>query len=658
MNRVCLTAVALALPLSGWADTRRFALIAGANDGGADRVRLQYALTDARAFADVLEDLGGVPASNQTLLMEPDGAVMRDAIANLSATVGVAEERGLRTEVVVYYSGHSDEQGLLLGEERYPYDELRADLKGIGADVQVVVLDSCASGAMVRTKGGVHRPAFLEDQSNDVEGTAYLMSASADESAQESDVVGASYFTHFLVSGMRGGADQTGDGRVTLDEAYAFASTETLRRTERTSIGAQHAIFDMNMKGHGGFVFTDLSSTNSSLVFDEAIAGRLFVRDADGALVAELSKTTERAVEVALDQGTYTVVLQQDDTKLEAVFSIGDAEHLLVTDLQFAPVAVEAVVARGGAKPDVKQEPQDVGSLPNSDAPPTRQWTDATIQAGMIPTAGNSTFQFGALGTRSAHNRGVQVGGVFTTADVLDGWQFSMAYNHAGVLNGAQFGVFVNHSKHASKGAQFAFINIADDTLSGGQMGLVNEAADLEGTQVGLVNDARKARGAQIGLVNSAGEGKGLQLGLINVARDFDGVGVGLITVHKNGYNHLFVNVSTLNLALLSATWGSRWLYSTVQLGMRGLVVTPSLTGGLGAHIPLREEFYIDTDFTAGAVYGDTDNRGFLMRARLQPGWSLKLGAAMQTGPEVEWRAPASSFTDGLAVGWTFGVRM
>ena len=61
----------------------------------------------------------------------------------------------------VYYSGHSDEEGLLLGGSRLSYAQLRQDLDGVPAEVRVAILDSCASGAFTRVKGGQMRPAFL-----------------------------------------------------------------------------------------------------------------------------------------------------------------------------------------------------------------------------------------------------------------------------------------------------------------------------------------------------------------------------------------------------------------------------------------------------------------------------------------------------------------
>ena len=50
---------------------QRFALVAGANDGGPDRPALQYAVSDAERSARVLVDLGGVSPANAILLRQP-----------------------------------------------------------------------------------------------------------------------------------------------------------------------------------------------------------------------------------------------------------------------------------------------------------------------------------------------------------------------------------------------------------------------------------------------------------------------------------------------------------------------------------------------------------------------------------------------------------
>ena len=63
---------------------------------------------------------------------------------------------------------------------------------------------------------------------------AYLTSSSEDEASQESDQIGSSFFTHYLVSGLRGAADASDDDLVTLEEVYRYAREETLTRTAST----------------------------------------------------------------------------------------------------------------------------------------------------------------------------------------------------------------------------------------------------------------------------------------------------------------------------------------------------------------------------------------------------------------------------------------
>ena len=69
--------------------------------------------------------------------------------------------------------------------------------------------------------------------------TVLIASSSADEESQESDDIGASFFTHYLASGLLGDADSSGDGKVTLAEAYTYAYARTVGETAETRAGAQ-----------------------------------------------------------------------------------------------------------------------------------------------------------------------------------------------------------------------------------------------------------------------------------------------------------------------------------------------------------------------------------------------------------------------------------
>jgi len=330
---------------------QRYAFVVGANFGGADRPKLQYAVSDAERFARVMSELGGVSSSNAIILRQPKIREFLDGLDALSARVAAVRKAapGTRTEIVMYYSGHADEKGLLLGEDRVSYRSLRDKLDEIPADVRIAVLDACASGAFTRLKGGVTRPPFLIDESTAMRGHAFLTSSAETEAAQESDRIGASYFTHYLVSGFRGAADSSGDGRVTLNEAYQFAFTETLGHTVDTKGGAQHPSYDINLSGTGDVVMTDVRQTSARLVLSEDIDGRFFIRTGARELVVELYKPAGRAVELGLEPGTYDVRVERERQSLSTRVRIAEGGRHVLDARQLSVAPVEATRRRGDA---------------------------------------------------------------------------------------------------------------------------------------------------------------------------------------------------------------------------------------------------------------------------------------------------------------------
>ena len=330
------------------ATLHRFALVVGANQGGSDRPALQYAISDAEHFSRVLVELGGVSPANAVLLKQPRLRELEAALDDLRARVTETQRAGGgRTELLVYYSGHADEKGLLLGEDRYSYRSLRDRLDDVPADVRIAVLDACASGAITRLKGGRLQQPFLVDESADMRGHAFLTSSSATEAAQESDRIKGSYFTHYLVSGLRGAADLSGEGKVTLNEAYQFAFSETLGRTVDTKGGAQHPSYDINLSGTGDVVMTDLRQTSATLVLGEALDGRFFVRNAKQELVVELYKPYGRLMELGLEPGAYEVRVEREAAALLAKPQVAEGTRVVLDPGQFTATTPEKTHRRG-----------------------------------------------------------------------------------------------------------------------------------------------------------------------------------------------------------------------------------------------------------------------------------------------------------------------
>jgi hypothetical protein len=348
---IALTVLSAALPVSGAADQavplRRFAFVAGSNDGGPALVSLRYAESDARSFADVLEDLGGVKPRDLVLVSGSSLQRFEDGLQRVHQMVTSPREMDERRELIFYYSGHSDDDGLILGRDRVRWDDLRRDLADMPADVKVAIVDSCSSGSLTRAKGGQARPAFLYDASSDMTGHAYLTSASAEEAAQESDRIGASFFTHYLVSGLRGAADKAGDGLVTLNEAYTYAFQETLASTERTEYGPQHPAYDINLSGSGDLVLTDLRSSSGILKVSEDVAGRLYLRDSQGDLAVELNKAGGQPAELGLEPGVYSVVLDAKTTRMEGSVRVTDRQPAVLSLASLHKAPLDKATARG-----------------------------------------------------------------------------------------------------------------------------------------------------------------------------------------------------------------------------------------------------------------------------------------------------------------------
>jgi hypothetical protein len=498
---------------------RRFALVVGSNDGGPGRVKLNYAVTDARAFSRVIEELGGVAPRDRVVLTDPDVASFQAVLLQFGSHLKAARSAAPRIELLFYFSGHSDEQGLLFGKDRYPYSDLRRAVQDLPADVRVVILDSCSSGALTRAKGGVHKAPFLIDASSNVKGYAFLTSSSADEAAQESDRIKASFFTHYLVSGLRGAADATGDGRVTLGEAYQYAFAETLQRTEGTKSGAQHPAYDMQLAGSGDFVMTDLRDTSAKVVFGEDVGGRLYVRDESGNLVVEVNKPRDRAVEVGLGPGTYTVTLDARGRLFRATMTLLEGRRAAVGAREFQSLEGEQTALRGPEKGATVSESEEYAPLGEqvgyqvvpfnvSLVPPL------SINGSVAEVAGpgkriTNNFSLNLVYGESARLEGVSAGVAHLVSEMVHGVQFSMAFNYVGrpvrlfqeggvvtvpepeapgvSVKGAQFAAGFNYAGAGVHGVQSAYgFNWTNGRAVGAQLATVFNwsGGDLTGAQL------------------------------------------------------------------------------------------------------------------------------------------------------------------------------
>jgi Caspase domain len=334
------------------AEPQSYALVIGANRGGHGQAPLRFASEDARRVAELLVELGRTRADRVRLLLEPTPAAIQQALAQLGARLGEHARAGESSKLFFYYSGHARARSLSLAGGELPLEALRQALLALPSTLTVAVLDACQSGAISGVKGATPTSDFSSGAIFDLhnEGVAVLASSTAAEFSQESFELGASYFTHHLVTGLRGAADGDADGTVSLDEVYRYAYQNTLSDTLRTRVGSQHATLETELKGHGSVPLTFTGDADSQLRLPESIAGRVVVqRYGRGVVLAELEKTQGTSLTLALPHGAYEVLVRRHDALSPQSCAITLARTTLHTlDTHGCPVVEQPALASKG----------------------------------------------------------------------------------------------------------------------------------------------------------------------------------------------------------------------------------------------------------------------------------------------------------------------
>ena len=223
---------------------------AGVNDYAHPAYALRYSRNDAEAVAALLRERA------DTLFGAVDVATLLDS----SATGAGIRERVLRAPadnrdvLIVYLAGHGKALREKDGWEWYflPYAEgwgdldiparervrryglssreLMTILTGTPAQRVFLVLDSCHSGALIDVFESGHGDAFDDAAGQKalrrmarVGGIHVLAAARANELAQEVASIAHGALTWLVLEGMRGAADDNGDGAVSVREVIAYA---------------------------------------------------------------------------------------------------------------------------------------------------------------------------------------------------------------------------------------------------------------------------------------------------------------------------------------------------------------------------------------------------------------------------------------------------
>jgi len=291
----------------------RVALVIGHNQAGERALPLRFAELDARKVYDLLVQLAGYKAGDIWLLTGQSAPAVERAMLSIQQRIAEQRKRwGPKKRIIlfVYYSGHAQKGRLLLGESTITFTQIKRFVRRTLASLRLVVFDACESGEILQGKGLKRRKEGFRFPfvrlAPSATGEVMITATGHKESAHEDPSLRGGIFTHYLLSGLRGAADQNNDGHVTLEEAYNYSYNRALARTIFSQRGPQRARFSKRLSGYGSLILTTLSQQRAWLWLHPQLAGEFFVWTSQrDLLLAEVVKNKGREVQVALPPGRY-----------------------------------------------------------------------------------------------------------------------------------------------------------------------------------------------------------------------------------------------------------------------------------------------------------------------------------------------------------------
>ncbi len=355
MMRIAVAAAAvLVAPSVAFAEAR-YALIIGSNPGWSQDRPLRYAENDAERVRDVLVSYGGFTPERVTLMRDPSTADVRSALRKLAST---ATDGADDTLVFVYYSGHADDKFLHLRGQPLTHKELQDTLRAMPATIKLGVVDACKSGAVTNKGGGAAEEFVVDVAAPKLSGMVLLSSSGADELSQESRALAGSVFTHHLVSGLRGAADEDDDKQITIGEAYHYAYSRT-RATTASGAIKQRPAFRYELSGQGELVLTTLKSNKNAVaaIVPKGDAQKYIVLDNnEWRVIAEATADKAHDIVVALSPGKYKVKKVHDDHLEVGSLVVNAGDRADLGKLAFATQPLSSGIAKGDPSTLAPQE--------------------------------------------------------------------------------------------------------------------------------------------------------------------------------------------------------------------------------------------------------------------------------------------------------------
>ncbi len=292
-----------------YAGVEKIAVVIGSNEGLANENTLRYAESDAKRVCQVLLELGDVTSARNYLLLRPKTQDICLKLTEISGRIKEIQENGNQVVLFLYYSGHGGQDALHVNGEIFLLSDLLEFLSRAKADLKIVVVDACYSGAILSQKGGKIAPSIdiaIKDELQ-VKGTIILTSSSADQISNESSDLQSSVFTHYFISGLRGAADYNRDNVISLGEILTYAKAQTSQEISAHLGASQRPAYEMDISGSEEVYLTRLLQGNARLKLYKGTSVSYYViSETYQKVVSEFTSQTD-TVMLALPKDRYII---------------------------------------------------------------------------------------------------------------------------------------------------------------------------------------------------------------------------------------------------------------------------------------------------------------------------------------------------------------
>ena len=194
---------------------------------------------------------GALPDEQVRVLIDEDAT--RDRILRTMRSVFLkADENDV---VLLYFSGHGLPGSFLPVDfdgfnNKVHHDEIKAIFEESKAKHKICLADACHSGTLMAMRSPTLENTLKKyytafDQSTG--GTALLMSSKGEEYSLEDQGLRRGIFSHYMIRGMKGEADENGDKIVTITELFDFTHKKVRTYTGNAQSPTLTGEFDPRM---------------------------------------------------------------------------------------------------------------------------------------------------------------------------------------------------------------------------------------------------------------------------------------------------------------------------------------------------------------------------------------------------------------------------